>query len=68
MVTMGTYVEPNSIVEKSKFFNRLDEAFGMICLSISRDQLFHVDNIAAPNEVWPRLEALTGKTDEMRGH
>ena len=36
-VTTGTEVEPNSFVEKSKFFNRLDEAFGMGCLSISRD-------------------------------
>ena len=25
-VTMGTEVEPNSVVEKSKFFNMLDEA------------------------------------------
>ena len=28
--TMGTKVGPNSVVEKSKFFNKLDEAFGMI--------------------------------------
>ena len=35
-VTMGTKVEPNPVVEKSKYFNRLDEAFGLLCLSISR--------------------------------
>ena len=34
-VTMGTEVEPNSDVEKAKYFNRLDEAFGLLCLSIS---------------------------------
>ena len=34
-VTMGTKVEPNSIVEKAKFFNKLDEAYGLMCLSIS---------------------------------
>ena len=33
-VTMGIEVEPNSAVEKSKFFNKLDEAFGMLCLNI----------------------------------
>ena len=27
-VTMGTKKEPNYVVEKSKYFNRLDEAFG----------------------------------------
>ena len=33
-VTMGTETELNSTVEKSKYFNRLDEAFGMLCLGI----------------------------------
>ena len=50
-VTMGTKVEPNSVVEKAKYLNRLDEAYGLICLSISRDILFHIDNLATPNEV-----------------
>ena len=67
-VTMGTKVEPNSAIEKSKFFNRLDEAFGILCLRISRDLIFHVDNISTPNEVWMNLESLFGNTDEMRGH
>ena len=33
-VTMGPEVEPNSVVEKAKYFNRLDEAYGFLCLSI----------------------------------
>ena len=48
-VTMGTEVEPNSVVEKSKYFNRLDKAFGMLCLNILRDLLFHVDSLSNPN-------------------
>ena len=68
MVTMGTETEPNSVVEKSKHFNRLDEAFGMLCLSTSTYLLFHVDSIGTPNEFWIKLESLFGKTDEMRGH
>ena len=55
-VTMGTKVEPNSAVEKSKYFNRLDEAFGMLCLNILSDLLFHVDNMTTSNEVWLNIE------------
>ena len=62
-VTMGTEVEPNSVVEKSKLFNRIDEAFGMICLNISRDLLFHVYSLSNPNELWLKLEALFKKND-----
>ena len=67
-VTMGTKVNPKSVMEKSKFFNMLDEAFGMLCLSILRDLLFHVDSLTTPNKVWLKLEASFGKTNEMRGH
>ena len=67
-VTMGTETDPNSIVEKDKQFNRLDEAFVLLCLSTSRDILFHVDSLGMPNEFWINLEPLFGKTDEMRGH
>ena len=55
-VTMGTEVEPNFVVEKSKFFNRIDEAFGMLCLIISRDLLFQVGSLKTPNKVWLNLE------------
>ena len=68
-VTMGTEVEPNSVVEKAKYFNRLDEAYhGLLCLSISRELLFHIDSLTTPNEVWVKLESLFGKTNELRGH
>ena len=65
---MGIEVEPNSAVEKSKYFNRLDEAFGMLCLIILRDILFNVDSLRTPNEFWLRIEDLFGKNDELRGH
>ena len=67
-VTMGTKVEPNFAVEKAKYFNRLDEAFGLLCLSISRELLFHIENLTTPNELWVKLEILFGKTDELHGH
>ena len=67
-VTMGTKVEPNSAGEKAKFFNKLDEAYGLLCLSISRELLLHLDSLTSPKEVWEKLESLFGKTDELRGH
>ena len=67
-VTMRTEMEPNSTVEKSNFFNRLDEAFGMLCLIILRELMSCVDIISTPNEFCLRLEALFGNTNELRGH
>ena len=65
---MGTELEPNSPVEKAKYFNRIDEAFGMLCLDTSREILFHIEIIVTLNEVWVKFESLFRKTDEMRGH
>ena len=51
-VTMATEADPNVVVEKIKWHNRRDEADGLLCLSISRDLLFHLDSLKYPNEVW----------------
>ena len=64
---MGREVEPQQYVEKSKFLNRLDEAFNFMCIHISRDLLFHIDGLKAPKEVWDKLESLFGKHNELRG-
>ena len=65
---MGRQVEPQQYVEKSKFLNRLDEAFGFMCIHIYRELLFHLEGIKTPKEVWEKLEYLFGKQDELRGH
>ena len=65
---MGSVNEPNSAMEKSKYFNTLDQAFEMICLNILRDILFQVYSLTTPNEFWLKIESLFGKTDEMRRH
>ena len=65
---MGTETEPKSAVEKLKYFNRLDEAFGMLFLGIWIDLIFHVDSIGTPNEFWLRHTSLFGKTGEMSVH
>ena len=68
MVTMETEAEPNAAAENIKWHNRRDEAYGLLCLSISRDLLFHLDGLTSPNEVCEKISDLFGKRDEMRGH
>ena len=67
-VTMETEAEPNAAAGKIKWHNKRDEAYGLLCLSISRDLLFHIDGLTSPNEVWEKLVDIFGNTDEMRGH
>ena len=59
---------PNAEVENIKRNNRRDEAYGLLCLIISKDLIFHIYGLTSPNEVWEKLQTLFGKTNEMRGH
>ena len=43
--------EPNYVIEEAKGHNRLDEAYGLLCLSISPDILFHLDGLTTPIQV-----------------
>ena len=47
-VTMEIESDPNADAEKIKWHNRRDEAYGLLCLSISRDLLFHPDGLTSP--------------------
>ena len=67
-VTMETKVDTNATTEKIKWNNRRDEAYGILCLSISRDLLFHIDGLTSPNEVSENIVEIFSKTDEMRGN
>ena len=60
-VTMATKSEPNVAAEKIKWHNKRDEAYGLLCLSISRDLLFHLDGLTSPNEVWEKLTNIFWK-------
>ena len=50
-VTMGTEIEPIGAIEKIKWFNRCDEAYGTLCLSLSFDLIFHIESCTTPNEI-----------------
>ena len=45
----GTEADPNVGAEKIKWHNKRDEAYGLLCLSISRDLLFHLAGLTSPN-------------------
>ena len=65
-VTMDTEEEPVSMTDKARFLNKKDEAFGFLCLSISRDLIFHLSRLKTPKEIWDKLETLYGKQDNLR--
>ena len=67
-VNMATESESNVAAEKIKWHNMRDEAYGLLCLSISRYLIFHHDGLTSPNEVWEKLVDIFGKIYEMRGH
>jgi hypothetical protein len=60
-LTMNTETEPTSSIEKSKYLNRMDEAFGTICSLISPELLFHISSCKTPNESWTTMEGIFGK-------
>ena len=44
----------------------MDEAYGFLCLSISRDLLFHITGLKTPKEIWDQLATLFDKQDDLR--
>ena len=46
----------------------MDEAYGALCMNISRELFFHIYSCKTTNEVWLTMKGLFGKKDEMKGH
>ena len=67
-MTMGRETEPQQYVEKNKFLNWLDEAFGVMCTHISWDVFIYLEVLRTLKEYWDKLEPLFGKQDELRGN
>ena len=65
---MVTEMEPTSVIEKTRWANRKDEATWLLLELISTELWFHVAACNTPKEIWTTLEGLFGKQDEMRGH
>ena len=60
-VTMDTEEEPTHVIDKARFLNKKDEAFGFLCLFVSQDILFHLSGLKTPKEIWDKLETMYGK-------
>jgi hypothetical protein len=58
MLTMNTKTETTSAIEKSKYLNRMDEAFETICSLISPELLFHLSSYKTPTESWTTMEGI----------
>jgi hypothetical protein len=67
-LTMNKEKKLTLAIEKSKYLNRMDEAFITMCSFISLDLLFHISSCKTSNEAWTTMEGIFGKYDEMRGH
>ena len=50
-MTMGREIETNHPIEKNKFLNQLDEAFGFLCTHISNNILFHLEGLKTPKNI-----------------
>ena len=65
-VTMDTEEEPTHVIDKARFLNKKDEAFGFLCLSISKDLLFHLLGLKNPKEIWDQLASLYGNQYDLK--
>ena len=58
--------EHTHVIDKARFFNKKYEAFGFLCLSISKDLLFHLSGFNNLKEIWDQIDSLYGKHDDLR--
>ena len=64
--SLDTEEDPIFVIDKAIFLNKKDEALSFLCLSISRDLLFHLSGLKTPEEIWDKLDTLYGKQDDLR--
>ena len=57
-LTMEIEKDPIHYVNKEKYWNRLEESYGCLCLSISQDILFHINGLKTCKEVWDKIASL----------
>ena len=65
---MGSEVKPQYPLENLNYLNKLDEAFGFMCIHISRELLFCFEGRKNTKELWEKLKSLFWNEDELRGH
>ena len=48
-------VELFHYADKAKYWNNMDEGYGLLCLFISKDLLFHITGLKNLKEIWDQL-------------
>jgi hypothetical protein len=60
-LTMDKEAETTSTIEKFKYLSRMDEAHGLLCMSVSPNLWFHIDACTTLNGIWTTLDDIFGK-------
>ena len=60
---LGHISEPNNCEKKIAWFNSNDIVYGLICLTISEDILYHIEHIECPFIAWTIIRQLYGDVD-----
>ena len=58
---MNIETQPNVTAENIKYWNKLDEAYGFLCLSISKDVIAHITGLKTLKDIWDQITSLFDK-------
>ena len=61
-------IEPvfQSAYQTLQHWNKMDEAMGLISLSVEESLQFHIDECSTPQEMWDKFHDLFGIVNEFR--
>ena len=60
---LGHIFEPSEYEQKIAWFNSNDIVYGLICLTISEDILYHIEHTECPFTAWTIIRQLYGDVD-----
>jgi hypothetical protein len=58
---MATEVETTYDIKKNMYLDRMDEAYDLLCLSMSPELMFHIEACTTLDDIWMKLEDIFGK-------
>lgn len=61
-------MKPMSKDENFDWLNKSDMDNGRLCLSLSRDILYHFIDIESPHEIWNKLKGLYSDEHDIEEH
>jgi hypothetical protein len=67
-ITLGKETPPIDASKKDKWYNKNDEAHGLIRMSISNDLGFDCQGVDNADNTWTKMETIFNKHNEIRAH